>query len=213
VAGYTNESALVSSKAFGTNGFIGMYTKFIQDLHNPKDSYGNRKTIAEHSDTDWMLVVGPNFGVNASGCIYAKDAVIKGTINAEKGGNIGGFAINATAKTLSSDGVGMSPNSSYNAFWAGSNFSVSHSGNLYAVNATISGKITATEGRIGNGTTACLNFSSKGYLYANKITSGNARYDIYLGPKGILNKTADLDEHATAGVAISGGKIMIKAMT
>lgn len=61
-------------------------------------------------------------------------------------GEIAGWTISSTA--LSKSGVGMS-SSGTNAFYAGSKFSVTHTGTLKATDAEITGMITATDGLIG----------------------------------------------------------------
>ena len=106
--------------------------------------------------TGGKLKIGDNFEVSNTGNLKASSASITGTITAT-GGKIAGYTIDGD--TLYGTQVGMDAESGGDyAFWAGaakgnsSNapFRVGHDGSLYASSATISGKITATSGTIGN---------------------------------------------------------------
>lgn len=106
--------------------------------------------------TGGTLKIGSNFEVSNTGNLKASSASITGTITAT-GGKIAGYTIDGD--TLYGTQVGMDAESGGDyAFWAGaakgnsSNapFRVGHDGSLYASSATISGKITATSGTIGN---------------------------------------------------------------
>ena len=85
----------ITSGNMGENGFIGIYTSFNAGDGNGNMAGGtnNATTIAGHQDDSWRLIVGPNFGVNNKGEIYATGARITGTITASEGGNIGGWSI------------------------------------------------------------------------------------------------------------------------
>jgi hypothetical protein len=88
------------------------------------------------------------FRVRHDGYLYATNAEIFGTINATKGGNIGGFQITPPSTgvqgRLTSGNVGIGSNNGTYAFWAGSGdpanaaFSVKHDGTITATKLYIS---------------------------------------------------------------------------
>ncbi len=96
-----------------------------------------------------------------------------GHMTAKGGGHIAGWEI--TDELLEGEDVGLrstapkdkngNKDKSADAIWAGTKFSVDFEGNLYAVDANISGNIQATKGYIGNW-----------YIYNGKLV-GDPEYD------------------------------------
>jgi hypothetical protein len=147
----------------------------------------------------WSGAASPysaKFSVTGAGAIKATDATLTGTVTA-KTGYIGwqsnsakGWKIEAN-KISSNEGSGdgtkyvaLSSNGNY-AIWAGHTtnssapFSVTHTGKLKATSADISGKITASEGSIGNWK---INSNSDGALRST-LSDKNASTRIYLNGK------------------------------
>ena len=114
---------------------------------------------------DGLSVTYDNTTVNCAGYgLYADNVYLNGTI-ISNAGSIGGFRITDNAITngiwgtdksvlvctgsTTSKSVGGSASIANWCFTAGSKFGVTTSGDMYASNAIISGKITATSGTIG----------------------------------------------------------------
>lgn len=114
---------------------------------------------------DGLSVTYDNTTVNCAGYgLYADNVYLNGTI-ISNAGSIGGFRITDNAITngiwgtdksvlvctgsTTSKSVGGSASIADWCFTAGSKFGVTTSGDLYASNAIISGKVTATSGTIG----------------------------------------------------------------
>lgn len=113
---------------------------------------------------------------NGDGVFYLKNASGTNIVTMDNtgitaiGGKIGRWYITSTMlcneKTIKGDGTtnncGMGYNSDW-AFWAGAGrFRVSDTGYLYAKNADITGKITATSGAIGGNTITSSGFETHG---------------------------------------------------
>lgn len=114
---------------------------------------------------DWAFVAGYNFGVDTKGNLYAKNAVISGTIEADLG-KIAGFEITKTNihtinKELGSDkSVYLSSSGEYSIienldnnyhYWSlviDNLFGVTREGEIFAKSVDLTGKITATSGKI-----------------------------------------------------------------
>lgn len=114
---------------------------------------------------DWAFAAGSNFGVDNQGNLYAKNAVISGTIEADLG-RIAGFEITETNihtidKELGSDkSVYLSSSGEYLIisnldsdyhYWAlviDNLFGVTREGEIFAKSVDLTGKITATSGKI-----------------------------------------------------------------
>ena len=82
--GWTIAANKISSGTLGSNNSFYMGTA---DL--------GTATIAEKNASTWRLAVGSNFGVTSDGALYAKNAVIKGSVTATTG-QIGGWDISTT---------------------------------------------------------------------------------------------------------------------
>lgn len=114
---------------------------------------------------NWAFAAGNNFAVDNQGNLYAKNAIISGTIEAELG-KIAGFEITSTNihtidKTLGSDkSVYISSSGEYSVianlddnyhYWAlviDNLFGVTREGEIFAKSVDLTGKITATSGKI-----------------------------------------------------------------
>lgn len=84
------------------------------------------------------------FYVTSTGEMNCRNAIVNGTITADKG-TIGGWTITTSGLQNSSGTIKLSTSS----LQVGDNFRVSSSGRLTANNANITGQITADSGRIG----------------------------------------------------------------
>lgn len=123
---------------------IGQYSFEIRS-----DRAANEAALLIYDNTNKRY----NFYVRPDGFLYARNAEVNGKIVASEG-QIADYTISGAQ--LIGNNVGLSGTSGQGyAFWAGSNtassapFRVGHNGSLYANNATIEGKITATSGTIG----------------------------------------------------------------
>lgn len=114
---------------------------------------------------NWAFAAGSNFGVDNQGNLYAKNAVISGTIEADLG-KIAGFEITKTNihtinKELGSDkSVYLSSSGEYSIienldnnyhYWSlviDNLFGVTRDGEIFAKSVDLTGKITATSGKI-----------------------------------------------------------------
>ena len=96
IAGWTIKENKLTAGTLGSDGFIGLYTSFKAGDGNTNDE--TSAIIAGHEDDSWRLIVGPNFGVNNKGELYATGANITGTINAQSGGKIGEWSISGGLK-------------------------------------------------------------------------------------------------------------------
>lgn len=114
---------------------------------------------------NWAFAAGSNFGVDNQGNLYAKNAVISGTIEADLG-KIAGFEITETNihtinKELGSDkSVYLSSSGEYSIienldnnyhYWSlviDNLFGVTRDGEIFAKSVDLTGKITATSGKI-----------------------------------------------------------------
>lgn len=114
---------------------------------------------------NWAFAAGSNFGVDNQGNLYAKNAVISGTIEADLG-KIAGFEITKTNihtinKELGSDkSVYLSSSGEYSIienldnnyhYWSlviDNLFGVTREGEIFAKSVDLTGKITATSGKI-----------------------------------------------------------------
>lgn len=158
------------------------------------DSASNDPSILvyDHNNTRYNWFVRPD------GYMYARNAEINGTINANNG-SIGGWTISNSALYTTNNNyylgttgitatIGGTSRSNI-IFKAGSNFGVDSSGNLYSNNATlssatVSGEVNATSGTFSNVTvtdtctvpastvTGTLSTNNIPNLSANKITTG-----------------------------------------
>ena len=145
------ENYLISENAIGTNDSFHMYSKD----KSPKKKIGNSSELE-----NWRLVIGSNFGVDATGTLYAADANITGNISIGKGATIAGWTVGTNCLTY---GKLLDDNSIhlYNLFpdeevtiaghkdnsWrivVGDNFGVTKGGNLYATGGQV-GKWNITE--------------------------------------------------------------------
>lgn len=138
--------------------------------------------------TNLKFAIGGNFGVDNTGAVYASSGVI------------GGFAITGTAihsgtLTEASDGrIGLSTTNFTRTINGqsittlrlaiGGSFGVTNAGKLYAANAEIMGKISATSGYIGGSSTG-FNISSKGLYTDGKSTLNSLDEGVYIGRDGI----------------------------
>ena len=132
------------------------------------------------------------FNLSKDGQLTCAGAVITGQITATSGA-IGGWNITTNYIYNSQNGgsIYITSKSDSSTYWirthdaanGGGNmtFSVSKTGKLYATGAEISGKITATEGKIGNWTIGTALYSSSGGSALSSTTSNTA----YIGTDGL----------------------------
>lgn len=146
-----------------------------------------------NTDKPFMIKAGTNFAVSTDGTIYSKAGFIGGwkISNKELSKTVSKTYytyLRAPVDTVTNDtrainiSIWDSALNNGNGNWA-SQFYVSYGGKMFAKNAEITGKITATEGYIG-GTTGWTIKST--YIY-NGVTSltDTAHDGVYLGTNGI----------------------------
>lgn len=194
-----HEGTLYCTQLNATGGTIGSFKITGEYLCSNPDKVGLSATNA-----NWAFYAGYNsstqtapFRVTNSGTLYCTD--IQAT-----GGKIGRYTITSTYIYTGegSNQVGIGGNQ---AFWAGGTssdsapFRVSYGGALVATNATITGKITSSEGSIGGMILA----SNAIYSGTNSMSSTTA--GIYLGTGGFRQYSS-----ASAYVNIASGKITAK---
>lgn len=130
---------------------LGETNNRITDLGNNAVQVNQEYTSTEGSVTYTTIIA-------KKGLLTASNAIIDGEICSEKG-TIGGWKIEggilfdlSTSVWLSPSGTKATINGIENAmvFKAGSKFGVAKDGTLYATEANIAGKITATEGTVGS---------------------------------------------------------------
>lgn len=117
-----------------------------------------------NNTTNYLFYGKGKFGVDTNGKLYANGADISGKIvvttsdSEVNNGTVGGWTASGTG--LKVTGIELSPTGGTEhtvndrkgsdwAIWANNNFGVTTSGHLYATNADIKGKITASSGDIG----------------------------------------------------------------
>lgn len=184
--GLYSDNAFLKGTIIATSGTIGGFTLSTNSIQN--GTFGqdgsvmmslgsnNSASIGDSGNINgWTFTAGSKFGVTKNGAMYATS------------GKIGGFNIDSTYLQSSDKTVGLSASASDWAFWAGgadistAKFRVNHAGQLWATSADISGKITATSGKIGGCSIkdnvlqiANVNINS---ISAEKITSGTLDSD------------------------------------
>lgn len=139
-------NAEISGTISATTGKVGGWTIAEYSLKNTEGTVGMISTGDGAFFAGGTTPSTAPFYVSKLGMLMATNADISGKITANTG-NIAGWEISATK--LSKGDVSISSDNTQPAFSAGTTFSVSHTGALNASNATISGTITATTGKIG----------------------------------------------------------------
>ena len=180
---YAVGNAFFSGRIVSGSGKIGNWNIGTDSLYVPNKTgissntgkfafwAGESNSKNGASDTNAVFRVGHN------GVLIATNATITGNITATSGA-IGSFTLDSIYLQSSDKTVGLSATASDWAFWAGgintnnAKFRVNHAGQLWATNATITGNITATSGRIGN----CS--IENGTL---SITNANSTYAVFEG--------------------------------
>ena len=185
-------------------------------------------TIANHTDTNWRLTVGQNFGVTQNGIIYATGADLTGSIKATSGqiGGANGWTIDTNKiykGTLGSDssmflattnlGNNTSIGGRSGSDWRltiGSKFGVTNTGALYGTDVNLTGVINANSGQIGgaNGWTIDTN---KIYNGMSTLASTGSN-GVYLGTDGIALgggkfKVTSAGVVTASDITVSGGTI------
>ena len=189
------------------------------------DSYTVKGIRVAGSGTkkDWRLIIGPNFGVDSTGTLYANNATVKGSGNfsgaiTASSGSIGGWAI----KPVSSGSTHYGAGALYydNGWWvtdSGTNDYLSPKDGtiIFSPNDTINGDVTSSEGtsytvkgiRVGKSETkknwrlivgSNFGVDSAGIMYAN---NGNFAGNIDLASSTIKSSTGD----ALGGIAAGEG--------
>lgn len=169
---------------------------------------------------------GKYWYITNTGDFRAEQAYVKGTISASSGfigSETSGFKIDeygiysGATKTGTSSGYITLGNTDFTRaiggtdrtlrFAIGSNFGVTATGVLYASNIDITGKITATSGKIGN-------FDINGALYSNnKSTLSSNVAGVYLGTDGIALGQDGKFKVTSAGVLTATGATITGTLT
>lgn len=187
----SNNKAVSFSDLTATGGKIGGWTLSSTALYTSSNTNylgttGITATIGGTSRSNIVFKAGSNFGVNSSGTLYAKNAVmtdvdISGKITATSG-TIGGCAINS-------------------------------SGVLQVADANITGTISTS--KLSSDVITTTNFSAQN-INANKITSGklsSAGVDIYNGTGFLRMLYTDWANHpyvSALNVAQGGGGLSFR---
>ena len=201
----TITGTIISDNITATSGKIGSFNLDSKFLQSSDETVGLSAT-----ETNWAFWAGGStadtakFRVTQAGTLYTKD--IQATA-----GKIGKYTITGTS-LWTGDGSTCSGIGGNQAFWAGSDtsndapFRVSYAGALVATNATISGDVTATSGKIGgcsitdgvlkvaSGNITSVNASnitsgtlSADRIGANSITVGKITTENLAGANGWIN--------------------------
>ena len=204
----TQSSANFSVKGDGTvsikSGTLNINSNFIVDsdgtvtIKKGSLAIGSNFSVATDGTVEikkGTLTIGSNFSVSSTGSLTAKD------------GTIGGWYIGSNylgnASTLASSTIGMysSGTSSNIVFWSGGTrsgtptFSVTANGKLYASNAEISGKVTASSGKIGVDSDGNYGWS----IDSRQISSGSGSYYIALNSDSYWDGTKYNPDTGTYG--------------
>lgn len=131
---------------------LGKIDTSIINLGNGKVQLDKEYTSTDDNNVTYTVVI------STDGLLTANNAIINGQICADKG-SIGSWIIDAGVLYDLTSGIWLSPSGTLATingttkkmvFKAGSNFGVTKDGILYATEANIAGKITATEGTVGS---------------------------------------------------------------
>ncbi len=177
----------------------------------------------ETTEYSVALRLGNNFGVNTNGKLYAKGAIIDGTLIVSNGSKIGNWTINDGAIKYN-DSVYLGSDGSIklgNNFSVGKNGNATFSGELSAATGTFKGDISAATGTFkgsinvnekkfyvdssGNVTiSGTLTVNGKGTIAGwnigpNSISNGNTTLSSSSGSYGI----------STSSIEVKGGKVSI----
>ena len=144
-----SKGGLITAKEGNIGGWILSSNKLTSDNYRTGIASSGRYRFwagASSSSTasNPVFTGSSYFYVTSTGEMNCRNAVVNGTITADKG-TIGGWTITTSGLQNSSGTIKLSTSS----LQVGDNFSVSSSGRLTANNANITGQITADSGRIG----------------------------------------------------------------
>ena len=138
-----------------------------------RDEYYIDFTPEGGGSSGYYIKMGPNFGVDKDGILFASGATFQGSISASAG-LIGGFTIGSSSLFSSDLFISGSPleggvDDQRYMFISTSKFNVKQDGTITASAANIEGKVTATSGRIANwdiigDTLSSVNASDKGII-------------------------------------------------
>ena len=213
-----------------TGGTIGGFTITNSYIAKTKKDYNDTST-GVYIGTDGIGLGANKFHVTANGKLTAEDATIKGKITTSDitatGGTIGGFDITSsylakTKKTYNDSNDGVYIGTTGIGLGQGK-FYVTSAGKLTAADATITGKITSTEGSIGGWTIGQNMISGKNGVYEARMSksgigvSGNVVFGVYDGSKWsayidgvgkLYASNADITGKITSSDADIKGKIV-----
>ena len=144
-----SKGGLITAKEGNIGGWILSSNKLTSDNYRTgmasSGTYRFWAGASSSSTANNPVFTGSSyFYVTSTGEMNCRNAVVNGTITADKGA-IGGWTITTSGLQNSSGTIRLSTSS----LQVGDNFSVSSSGRLTAKNANITGQITADSGRIG----------------------------------------------------------------
>ena len=205
---------------YSSNGYNGPYGTAITMDGAIVANYITVGTMSCDRIRGGILILGGKD--NGDGVFSLKDAAGTEIVGMDNtgitaiGGKIGRWYITSTMlcneKTIKGDGTtnncGMGYNSDW-AFWAGAGrFRVSDTGYLYAKNADITGKITATSGAIGGNTITSSGFETHGGSFVVGNDSYIAMRDYQGRPFGII-RPYDFNNNPNVCYGAMGGNLYL----
>lgn len=192
--------------------------------HNYISSGGTQGSFLNLGDGSFT---SPNLSWDSNGNLIAKNANLSGQITATKG-SIGKYEITdqwlITGSGSTATGIGGNQ-----AFWAGAEdsnsapFRVGYDGKFVSSNADISGKITATEGKIGkyeitdtylktgSGSTCSGIGSDDCAFWAGGTNSKDSNFVVLYGGSVLVNNLECNDRNSNDALAITNGTLYIQS--
>lgn len=182
----TAESGRIGGWNIASNGLQYKPSNTLKMFISGTGTQNNEYTVGSHTGKDWSIWAR-HFGITNSGKLYADSAEISGKITATDGEiagwNIGSKILSKTVtledgttrttgfQTPDNGAWAITVNASAFGDWSTGTFRVSHSGKMYATDAEVRGKITATSGTIGG---CSINSAGKLQVSSANITSLDA---------------------------------------
>lgn len=195
------ESAYVKGTVSASSGYIGSETNGFKideyGIYSGANKTGTSSGFITLGNTDFQrsiggtsrtlrFAIGSNFGVTATGVVYANDVNVRGNVTATAGKvgdfNINGAIYSSSKSTFASTVAGVYLGTDGIALGQDNKFKVTSAGVLTATGATISGVLTA-----GSGSTIGPWGVSTTSIYKGTNAYNNAN-SLYFGDSGLSIK-------------------------